>query len=161
MQTTSIKVTGIYPPDAGKKKARVRVDNGEYYYVWPDQLDKLAQGNSYEIDFTSDDFKGKTYKTIKAIRASGGGGNFPASDDMNAASAPAISKTYKPWPGASAPAQKNPANPHKDEMIFVMNQAAAAINAGQVIVGSPEYIPFINKLRSAYGATFGSDEEAA
>jgi hypothetical protein len=154
MLTATVEIQYVNPPKPGKKMGSIKTKDGTYYNVWPDKLHLFQPGQTQMIEYQE--------------RSNGSGGKFltavgvvnpaqvqmPASDNFQASGSPA-----KPWPGPQQ-SRKSVQEAHKDEMIFVMNQAAAAIRAGQIVVGSPEYIPFINKLRSAYSATFGADEEA-
>ena len=67
MHTATIEVQYVNEPKEGKKMGSVKTKDGEYYSVWPDKLANFKPGMSYAVEYTVEDFKGKTYKTIKGL----------------------------------------------------------------------------------------------
>lgn len=66
MGTTQITVQEVRPPTFGKKTGIVADSTGKWWRAWPNMLPQFQPGNSYQIDFDSNEYQGKTYNTIKA-----------------------------------------------------------------------------------------------
>ncbi len=151
-KTAQVDISFINPAKPGKKMGSIKTRDNVLFWVYSDKLAQFSTGPC-TIEYNDDPGKdGKPF--LKALGVVGGNGAGAATPVAPTPAPPPGSSWHKP---VAAPHQNG--NGHnKDEMIFVMNQMAAAINAGQVVVGSPEYIPFLNKVRSAFSATFGADE---
>lgn len=65
MNHATIEVAYINAPEEGRKMGSVKDTDGQYWKVWPDKLPLFRQGAKYDIEYTTDEFKGKTYCTIK------------------------------------------------------------------------------------------------
>jgi hypothetical protein len=62
-----IEVSEIHPPKVGGKVARIVAADGERYEIWPDKLAGVAAGKRYDVETTSREFNGRTFKSIKTI----------------------------------------------------------------------------------------------
>ncbi len=156
-KTANVDISFINPAKPGKKMGSIKTRDNILYWVYSDKLAQFRTGPC-TIEYNDDPGNdGKPF--LKALGVVGGNpAQQPLPNQMQAA---VPVPNVKSWPKGDTqrPHTNGGGNGHnKDEMIFVMNQMAAAINAGQVVVGSAEYIPFLNKVRSAYSATFGADE---
>lgn len=60
----TIKVARAIGPGEGKKKGKVETDDGKVFWVWPDKLGLLRPGNTYEVDYETSEYNGRTYHTI-------------------------------------------------------------------------------------------------
>jgi hypothetical protein len=67
MNTKTVKVKYVNQPKEGRKTGSIKTADGEYFDVWPDQLPKFKQGSSYEVEYASREYNGKTYHTVKSI----------------------------------------------------------------------------------------------
>lgn len=72
-------------PREGAKMGSVKA-GGRYYKVWPDKLDELEIGKTYEVETESNEFKGKTYHKIKSAKpVNGTNGSAHASNGSGSA----------------------------------------------------------------------------
>ncbi len=65
MNTQMITIASIQRPQVGKKMWAAIDINNQRWGVWPDKVAALQEGGTYEINFKSNDFQGKTYYTIE------------------------------------------------------------------------------------------------
>jgi hypothetical protein len=79
--STTIEVASIHPAPAGKKLAKVMTTGAESYGIWPDKMAGLKVGGLYAIEFSENEFNGRTYRKITKAEpvANGGNGHAPAS----------------------------------------------------------------------------------
>lgn len=124
--TATIEVKSAEPPKEGKKKGTVKAADGTVFWVWPDKLGLLRPGNVYEIEFSEDEFRGKTYRTITKCRPRQG------------------AATETPTPKASA---------GNGELQFVTRILAASISACAVAHTEDGLTQEIKMLRSVFRKT--------
>jgi len=72
MNTATVTVAYVNPPAEGKKQGNIKTDGGDYYGVAPAMLGQFSKGGKYEITYESRDYNGKTYHTVKTVKALGG-----------------------------------------------------------------------------------------
>ena len=65
MQTFHGTIAYINPPKEGKKKGSVKLEDGNYIGMWPNQLDQFSQGQAVTLLCESNEFQGKTYWNYK------------------------------------------------------------------------------------------------
>ena len=70
MATTTITVREIRPPKPGGKKYVVVDVRGDFYYIWPNEAGNYQVGQTYDINFSSQDFRGSTIRSIESATAS-------------------------------------------------------------------------------------------
>lgn len=67
MAQTTITVSFVNPPKAGKKKGSVKTTDDRIFGVWPDKLGLFQPGGTYVVDVEEREYQGTIYKTIKSI----------------------------------------------------------------------------------------------
>jgi hypothetical protein len=67
MSKKTVKVQYVNPPKEGRKTGSIKTAEGEYFDVFPGMLPEFKQGGSYEIEYASRDYNGKTYHSVKSI----------------------------------------------------------------------------------------------
>lgn len=120
----------VNQPAQGRKNGTVKTEDNSIYVVDPSLLSKFAVGGTYEVQYSTYDFKGTTFRKVASVKQtatpqaqpSGGGGY--RTDDVTA------------------------------ERIFVCGALNAAIHSGHLDVSS-DLVPLINKLRNDWAQTFG------
>lgn len=122
MNTAVIEVARTYPPKAGKKKATLKTTTDELFGVWPRMLNGLQPGGTYEIEYESNEFEGRTYHTIKTFK--------PAQKQQ------AASFDAKP---ASA-----------EEMAFIAKIVGAGIASQQIDFRTDDIMKAAHRVRSMY-----------
>lgn len=79
MSKATIEVAYINAPGEGKKQATIKSKDGKVFGIWADKIQDYEAGKTYEIEFTSRDWQGKQYHTIKsATLVNGANGNSGA-----------------------------------------------------------------------------------
>jgi len=68
MNTATIEVQTADPAPPGKKLGKIKASDGVVYMVWPDKLGLFRPGNRYEIQFSEDEFNGRTYRKIANVK---------------------------------------------------------------------------------------------
>jgi len=68
MNTATIEVQTADPAPPGKKLGKIKSSDGVVYMVWPDKLGLFRPGNRYEIQFSEDEFNGRTYRKIAKVK---------------------------------------------------------------------------------------------
>jgi hypothetical protein len=88
MNTATVTVAYVNQPAEGKKQGNIKTDSGDYYGVPPAMLGQFSKGGKYEIAYESREYNGKTYHTVKTVKAlggaapsSGGGGDDSAKSE--------------------------------------------------------------------------------
>lgn len=67
MHTETVKVAFVNQPAAGRKTGSIKSEAGNYYNVEPHALALFEKGGTYEIQYTTRDWQGKTYRDFKAM----------------------------------------------------------------------------------------------
>lgn len=127
MNTATIEVARSFPPKEGKKKATIKTTDGELFGAWPNMLHGLQPGGTYEIEYDSRDFEGKTYRTIKKFKPTGKAAerkSSPVTDEAKPASA--------------------------DEMAFIAKIVGAGIASQQIDFNSDAIMKAAIRVRSMY-----------
>ena len=107
--TATITVAETKPQSAPNRSASCKDTSGAYWDFWPNKVPALAQGVTYDIEFSSRDYNGKIYRTIQKAVAK-----------VNAASAQVN--------GHAAP---RAANGNDSRMIFITGIVGRAMGSGQ------------------------------
>ena len=148
MQLETITVQYVNPPKPGKKMGSIKDVAGRYINVWPDKLAQFQPNQTYSVLLEQGEWQGKTTYTLKSM-----------ADD-----APAARPHLVPAPQAVQTPRAMQAIPPREtsardaERMFVCSLLNAAIQSGQVEIGSGELTSITNALRSAWQQTFGKDE---
>jgi hypothetical protein len=131
MNTATIEVKATRPPKEGKKLHVVETTDDAVYMAWPNQIGLLRPGKTYEIQFSEDEFNGRTYKKIAKVK-------------------PAEQKQ-------SSTPQQNGSGPKPDasnaEHDFVARTLAALIQACAVKVDRDGLASAVRMLRTVYRDT--------
>ncbi len=112
MPTATIEAKYINTPQPGKKMGSIKSADGTYYGVAPELLPQFKQGGVYEIFFEDREWQGKTYHTVKTVKAT----------TQTAAAAGTV----------LAQAERARTPDTESRQIFVCALLVAAIKAGQV-----------------------------
>lgn len=138
MQTLTAQVVYVNQPKSPKGPGSIKTADGEYLKVWPRDLWLFTPGKTYEIKYTSEDYKGeeqKTAKDAKEIGVTNGG--------------------VKPAPGKPQNFVKPDTSITDAERIFVCGALNNAIHAQQVNVTSvTEVVAAGRALREAFRVIF-------
>jgi hypothetical protein len=121
----TIEVVETHPPQNGKKLATVKTKNGEQFGIWPDKLATLRVGQRYEIEVAENEFKGRIYRKITAVKP------------VNGASMTAA---------ASAPA----AGAANEERQFLRELLAAGVRTGAVAFSANDLRTAVAMLRALW-----------
>src|SRR3972149_4467075 len=70
MATATITVQELRQPAPGKKKAIIVDTNGDYYYIWPNDIGLYQQGGVYDVVFEASQFRNMTIRNINSSRPS-------------------------------------------------------------------------------------------
>jgi hypothetical protein len=111
-QTRTITVKYSDPPAQGKKQATVKDTEGNIYGYFPDSMQAPQVGQTYEVDFTSREYNGRTYHTLKDLRPAGGQPQATQGQSTANAGQPQVSN-------------------NRDMKILVQGLAQALISSGQ------------------------------
>lgn len=70
-QTATIAVKYVNPPKAQGKSGTVKDANDQLWGYWPDRLPEIAGkvGQTINVEYSTREYQGKTYKTISKILA--------------------------------------------------------------------------------------------
>ena len=66
MQVTGI-VQYVNEPKPGKKKGSIKLDDGNYYGVWPDKLHLFTKGQRVTFDASESEYQGKTFYNFEGM----------------------------------------------------------------------------------------------
>ena len=138
MPSAIVKVTYVNQAQAGKVNGSIKVEDGTYYGVKPAMLGLFQPGNTYEIQYESSDFKGKTYHKVISVKP--------------VASAPQTS-------GGSTKGYQT--DDKTAERIFVCGAINAAISSNQLALLTTDVIQAVNSLREAWRQTLGRKQTAS
>jgi len=124
MATATITVQELREPAPGKKKGIIVDTNGDYYYVWPNDLAQYQQGGVYDVSYEASQFRNMTIRNINSSRPSSQPAAAPAPR-----AAPQSSAN-----GAAAPTGSyyRPTSPEDKLSMFVTAAVKAGIQGGQI-----------------------------
>ncbi len=142
MPSAIVKVAYVNQAQAGKVNGSIKVEDGTYYGVKPAMLGLFQPGNTYEIQYESSDFKGKTYHKVISVK--------PAPIEGNVGHAQSFANK-----GAYGKTDDKTA-----ERIFVCGAINAAISSNQLAVQTTEIVQAVNSLRAAWELTLGKQKTA-
>ena len=142
MQKTTLTIAKIVPAD-GNKSGKIVGTNGESISAYANTLAQLRVGATYEIEYTTREWEGRTFKNLKSFSEAPGAAASVARSV--AASPPVAQNTYRQT------------DPTDAERMFVVATLGALIKAGQVTKDKGELLHTTNMLRWLWGATFGAD----
>ena len=79
---TTIHVAEVHPPGMGKKMATVKTQDGDVYGFFPDAGFIITAGDTYDIEYSTREYKGRDYHRITAATpaARGAVGHSGSSD---------------------------------------------------------------------------------
>lgn len=78
-QTTTITIAYINPPGAGKKQATIKASDNRVFGIYPEKMTDYAVGKTYDIEFTSREWQGKTFYTIASAKLAASNPMVPTS----------------------------------------------------------------------------------
>jgi hypothetical protein len=67
MKTETVTVAFVNPPKTPKGPGNIKLSDGRYVKVWPDDLGHFDKGGSYEIKIEEEQYQGKTYYNFKGF----------------------------------------------------------------------------------------------
>jgi len=138
MPSAVINITEMAMPAPGKKRGRVKDRDGTIYQIDPGMLAGVKNGDTCEISFYDDEFKGMKFRVIETIKSMMSGGPVPTPTRLatiHTSDTPQI---------------------NKDELIFVealIKEWMSGIPIGE----ADALIRAVNTLRTVYAKTFGSN----
>ncbi len=71
MALATVTVKFINQPKEGKKEGSIRVQDDSFYGVPPALLAQFQPGGTYEVEYTTREWQGKTFKSVKSAKAVG------------------------------------------------------------------------------------------
>jgi len=136
MPSATVKVMYVNQPQANKTNGSIKVEDGTYYGVKPAMLGLFQPNNTYEIQYESSEFKGKTYHKVISV---------------------------KPAPAQQSPGRAQGGRGYQTddvtaERIFVCGAINAAIGSNQLVVQTTDIIQAVNSLRDAWRQTLGKKQ---
>ncbi len=141
--TARITVSFINQPKPGKTNGTIKTKDDQLYGVKPDMLALFEQKKTYDIEFSSREFNGQTYKTVTSVKKV---------EDAPAASANGAGTSYGRY-GAT--------DDKTAERIFVCGGLNAAIEGGHVDLNTEHLTNLVNIFRLVWDDTFGKDGKPA
>ena len=69
METSRVVPAQILDPKEGKQTYRIVATDGRVWYAFPEVAEVMEVNRPYDVEFTTRDFQGATYYTIKRIKA--------------------------------------------------------------------------------------------
>lgn len=161
-----ITIANIYPARPGKKTATIKDTDGMLFSVWPNLVSQFRAGETFEIEFTSKDVNGVTYRDIKSGRVTTPPSPPPSQfTAQNPVPAPRSLSSAAAQPeagrnGSSGGSQYyRPTSPRDAERMFVCSTLNAFISTGRIDCHHKMIAECVNELRAAWQMTFGSDPE--
>ena len=82
MATATVTVKFVNQPREGKKKGNIKTADGQQYGVWADKLSQFQPGKTYEIEYESEEWQGKTYHNVKKFKEVAGQTNASAAANV-------------------------------------------------------------------------------
>lgn len=138
MPSAIVKVTYVNQPQANKVNGSIKVEDGTYYGVKPGMLGLFQPNNTYEIQYESSDFKGKTYHKVISVKPA------PAAND------------------GVAPAKVGyKTDDVTAERIFVCGIVNAALTSSQIAPQTTDLVQVVNSAREAWRQTLGKKQTAS
>lgn len=74
MPVANVTVAFVNQPKEGSKKGSIKTDTGEFFGVWQEKLGLFSKGGKYTIEYETDMYQGKEYKTVKRVVQAPAGG---------------------------------------------------------------------------------------
>lgn len=136
MARATIQVKYVNQPREGMKNGSVKTAEGVLYGVPPPLLPQFQPGGTYNVEYNTSQFQGRTYSTISAASA------------MVQSGAPLQSGS------------KFHANDETAERIFVCGIINAAVGNGSLSVNRAELVAAVSACREAWQAAFGRGHRA-
>jgi hypothetical protein len=127
----TITVAHVEQPAQGRKQGTVIDTHGNKWKVWPDKLANYSPGNTYDITYKVNNFKGFESKVIDN----------------------SVMKSAGQAPLQAAQPSFLPANYTKDEMIFVCGALNHALGA-TLTLNKVNVLGATNMLREVWAETF-------
>lgn len=161
-----ITIANIYPAKPGKKTATIKDVDGQLFSVWPNLLPQFRPNETYEIEFTSKDVNGVTYRDIKSGRVSARpspapaqftGGQSPAPRSLSSAATPEAGRNGSEKPGGSA--FYRPTSPRDARRMFLCSTLNAFIQTGRIDAHRDHLKAVIVEILAAYDATVALDDQ--
>lgn len=142
-----IEIATIYPPSRGRKTGTVVDIKGERYEAWPEKLDQLAEGHSYDVDITEREYDGRTIRKIAKVNKQ--------VDLFTMSTAKASPSGVQVAPKSGGPSG-NGAHPARDpdELAFINAVLPAMLAAGTV----EDLDATIVMLKSVFKRRFGGGQ---
>jgi len=145
MPTMTLTVARIDPPKPNGKKGTIVGTDGQVIYAYPDKTTQFAPGRTYQIEYSTSDWKGKTFNNLESFV------QIAAPVTTSAPRAePFVSGTYRPTETISAPTVTTPS---VDERIFVQGMVQNFIRSGEVTLDNVETA--VTKMRGVWKRTLG------
>lgn len=127
MNTETIQVRYVNPPQNGRKTGSIKTADGIYYGVEPAALDRFQVGETYTVEYKEREFNGRIYRDVTRIVAQ----------------------------AAGSPPKQNSGrelHPVEREQIFVL----ALLKDVPLDIGEQELEKAVNVRRAVWRRTFGS-----
>lgn len=149
MASATVTAKFVDPAPAGKKNGKIKDTNNAVWYFPNSELGKYHVGETYEIEYTENEFKGGIYRTIRAAK------NV---DKVPAAAA----QPRPPYPVKSAGYSYGSTDLATAERIFVCGALNAYIGNPNTAIGDlgkVALVAFVNNLRSVWKNTLGGNPQ--
>jgi hypothetical protein len=155
-----ITIQRIFPAKAANKSATIRDMDGQMFSIWPTNLGIYREGETYDIEFTSNEKNGVVYRDIKrgtlAARPSPAGPNIVTGAQVREFASPPPKPQGKPMDGSNF---YKPTSPKDARRMFICSQMNALIQSRQIVpLNSQTIADHIAMLAEAYDATIGQED---
>ena len=167
-------VLGKAPAPSARQPGKVKLTSGQVLQAFPEKLQQIVEGQSYDFGCSTSEFKGVIHNTIRSMRAA------PAAQPSPQYSAPPRSQPQRQAPAEpqrsasvnqhvppsqnSTPQNGNgfyrPTHPRDAERMFTTATLGHFIDRGIVTLDPGSIADAVNVLREVWQATFGQDDAA-
>lgn len=168
-------VLGKAPAPSARQPGKVKLTSGQVLQAFPEKLQQIVEGQSYDFGCSTSEFKGVIHNTIRSMRAA------PAAQPSPQYSAPPRSQPQRtapadpqrsapvnqhvPPPQSSTPQNGNgnyrPTSPKDARRMFLCASFTAFVKAGRVERNRDAMAETLDMLSEVYDEKIGIDDAAA
>lgn len=154
MNTVTIQVAQVSPPQPGKKRGKISDTQGNTYQAGYPMLNNFQPGGTYTINYKDDSFNGFAFKVIEGLQSAPGTANPP----------PLASQQTTAVPQTHTPKGAHSVNDPLPERIFVCGALNAALgnpNVNPATLTTNQLTVMVKSYREVFARTFGGKPTVA
>jgi hypothetical protein len=124
IHSVQVQITKIWRPEGTKKNYNLQDSAGVKYNTFPDDADKVREGDMVMLDYEDKEYNGRPFKQTKRLTVTQGGTPMPAPAPID----------YAKYQATNAPTPiPRPSNgpPSQDKHIFVTGTVGRAMGSGK------------------------------